>query len=67
MKFAQIISKFCQILNAAFRNGQSFLTVCQSGEISPNVVTLWPSAEWMMDDAGAKKDVVVLLLAPVII
>ena len=40
IKFAEIISKFCQILNEAFQNGQSFLTACQSGEISPNLVTL---------------------------
>ena len=39
-KFANKISKLCQILNELFQNGQSFLTLCQSGEISPNLVTL---------------------------
>ena len=39
--FSQITSKFCQIINEPFQYGQSFLTVCQSGEISPNLVTLF--------------------------
>ena len=42
IEFAQNISKFCQIPNEPFQNGQSFVTVCQSGEILPNLVTLPP-------------------------
>ena len=40
MNFVKSISKFCQILKESFQNGQMFLTVCQSGEISLNLVTL---------------------------
>ena len=37
VKFGSI---FCQILNKHFKNGQSFYTVCQSGKILPDLVTL---------------------------
>ena len=40
LEYAQNISKFSQILNEPFQNGPSFVMVCQSGEISPNLVTL---------------------------
>ena len=40
IQFAQIISKFWQLLNEAFQSGQSCLTVYQSDEISTNLVTL---------------------------
>ena len=33
-------TNFSQILNEPFQNGPSFVMVCQSGEISPNLVTL---------------------------
>ena len=33
--------KFCQILNRGFKNCQRLVQFCQSGEISPNLVTLW--------------------------
>ena len=33
-------SKFWQILNEHFQNGQNVLTLCQSGEILPKLVTL---------------------------
>ena len=36
----KIHSKLCQILQECFQNGQSVLTVCLSGENSPNLVTL---------------------------
>ena len=39
-KIAKFSSKLMQILNKCFQNGQSVLTVCQSGEISLNLVTL---------------------------
>ena len=53
-KFTQITSKFCQILNEPFQNGQSFLTVCQSGEISPNLVTLqWRKGHQMLNCLSA--------------
>ena len=39
-KFAKISSKFCLILNDHFQNDQNVLTLCQRGEISPNLVTL---------------------------
>ena len=35
--------KIWQILNEHFQNGQSVITLCQSGEISPNLVTLTDS------------------------
>ena len=43
--FDKISSKFCQILNEHFQNGQSVLTLCQIGEISPNLVTLFGLSE----------------------
>ena len=39
-KFAKIGSKFEQILNEHYQNGQSVLKLCQSDEFSPNLVTL---------------------------
>ena len=39
-KIAKISSKFWQILNEHFQNCQSVLTLCQSGKILPNTVTL---------------------------
>ena len=39
-KFAKVSAKFCKIEDKLFQNGQSFITACQSGEISPNLVTL---------------------------
>ena len=52
--FSQITSKFCQIINEPFQYGQSFLTVCQSGEISPNRVTLqWRKGHQMLNCLSA--------------
>ena len=41
IKFAKLSSKCFQIQNELVQNGQSFLTFCQSGEILPNLVTLF--------------------------
>ena len=41
IKFAKLSSKCFQIQNELVQNGQSFLTFCQSGEILPNLVTLY--------------------------
>ena len=42
-KFTKVSSKFCQMVNEPFQKGQYFLTSCQSGEISQNLVTLDPN------------------------
>ena len=41
IEYANASQKVCQILNKLFQNGQSFLTLCHFGEISPNLVTLF--------------------------
>ena len=41
-KFAKVSLKFNQILVKAFNNVQRLLELCQSGEISTNLVTLMP-------------------------
>ena len=38
--FAKVGLKFCQILNKPSKDSQKVLNFCQSGEISPNLVTL---------------------------
>ena len=38
--FAKVGWKFCQILNKPSKDSQKVLNLCQSGEISPNLVTL---------------------------
>ena len=40
-KLAQVSSKLWQILFEPFQNGQSFLMLCKTGEILPNLVTLF--------------------------
>ena len=40
IKFAKVRSKCFQIPSKLFQNGQSCLTLCQSGKILPNLVTL---------------------------
>ena len=42
-KFAKVGNNFCQILNKPSLNCQRHFNFCQSGEISPNVVTLTTS------------------------
>ena len=38
--FAKVGSKFCQIVNTAFKSYPNTLKLCQSGKISPSLVTL---------------------------
>ena len=40
--FAKVGFQFCQILNKTSKDSQKVLNFCQSGEISPNLVTLVP-------------------------
>ena len=42
IKFTKVSSKFCKIPTEPFQHGQILVTSCQSGEISPNLVTLAP-------------------------
>ena len=42
IKYAKVSSKFCQIVNEPFQKSQNFITSRQSGEILPNLVTLFP-------------------------
>ena len=44
-KFAQVASKFCPKLIRPHKNCQSILKASQSGEISPNLVTLLRAKE----------------------
>ena len=39
-KFTKASNNFCQILNKPSENRQRHFSLCQSGEISPNLVTL---------------------------
>ena len=51
------LAQKCQILNERFQNGQSSLTVCQSGEYLPNLVSLKMTptkVKWTMKKATAK-------------
>ena len=48
-KFAKVGSAFCQIRNELSKVCQRLVNFCQSGENSPNLVTLQAS-EWMMSD-----------------
>ena len=41
LKIAKVGSKFCQTLNIPSKVCQRFLKLCPSGEISPNLVTLF--------------------------
>ena len=40
IKLAKVSSKICLIINEPIQDDQSFLTLCQCGEISPDLVTL---------------------------
>ena len=60
IKFTKLCSKFCQIQNEPFQNGQSCSTLCLSGEISPNLVTLLPrgGGEWDGESRQRTKSVI---------
>ena len=45
IKLAKLSSKFSQILITHFQNSNSFLMLCQRGQILPNLVTLPPTFE----------------------